>query len=77
MRFPWSRHDECAADLTAYCVRRGCRRNATHARPLAISAAGDLIEELTCCALSAAPGDTHRDESVRVDERGFRGHFGR
>jgi hypothetical protein len=59
MRFPWSRHCECVADLAAYCVRPGCTRNATHADPFAISGAGDLIEELTCCRHHHRPG-AHR-----------------
>ncbi|MEV6269358.1 hypothetical protein AB0L64_19450 [Kribbella sp. NPDC051936] len=49
MRFPWSRHGECVADVVAYCVRPGCTRHATHADPFAVSDAGELIEELTCC----------------------------
>lgn len=53
MRPPWifraRHHLDCAADPDAYCVQPGCTRRATHARPLAISNTGDLIEELTCC----------------------------
>lgn len=53
MKAPWIyrafRHADCVADPEAYCVRPGCSRSAAHAQPLAVSTAGELVEELTCC----------------------------
>ncbi|WP_344238640.1 hypothetical protein [Kribbella hippodromi] len=49
MRLSWGGHAACVADIVAYCVHPGCRRQATHCRPLGISDNGELIEELTCC----------------------------
>ncbi|MDX3001730.1 hypothetical protein PWY87_08640 [Kribbella solani] len=49
MRLSWGWHSACVADVVAYCVHPGCRRQATHCRPLGISDDGELIEELICC----------------------------
>ena len=55
LRLPWSRHAACVPDSTAYCVHPGCVRSATHSRPLGVSGAGDLIEELICCKHDHSP----------------------